>query len=1106
MRTGMSESKEPGKTAQFFRAPLSIAAVYACGSAAWIGLSDFLLALLFPDHGNWLGVSVLKGLGFVLATTALLFFLLKKFRRETERETGRYENALQKEKNSNERFRALFDGLVEPAFWADADRNILRTNPAAERLFPTTEGISENNFPSREDYLAFGEKIRQIHEAGGGHLEWRLQTLDGPRDFRISISPLPDGARFFVLSDVTAQKVAEAMSRSLNRVLESRVAERTAELEAANDKLQSQIDERKRVMAALRKSEETFRALFENAGSAIAFLRNRVIRMANPACSRLLGYSPDEMAGTSTRILHVSAEKHREFAKAVYPKIQRDGQWNGEWPFRRRKGEILWFEWSMTGLETGELLCIGHEVTARKQAETALRESESRFRWLIQALRHLLWATDPSGRTTFLSQSWRDFTGHDPARPAGDEWSRFIHPDDVVPVIRRWKSALSGNRDRLEMEFRMERADGIYRWMNVLAVPVRDGRDQTRQWMAVAWDIHDSREAQERLRRSEERYRRLVNLSPYGIEELDTDGRIHFANPALARIFDLELDEITSKTIFDLVRREPEELRSYFESLCAERPAPTPYFGEYVAPSGRLLHIQVDWDYVVNEADELEGFVAVVSDITRRKRDEDAVRDAKETAERHALRAEAANRSKSLFLANMSHEIRTPMNAILGYCQILLRDAALPPHCREQVDIMYRSGEHLLALLNDILDMSKIEAGRGALRPQPTDLIRMLTDMAGMFGPIAKEKGLDFRLDEEAVTIPRVMADRSKLRQVLINLLGNAFKFTERGSVTLDLGTTPLESGRTEISCAVSDTGRGLDPGELENLFEPFKQGQSYLEEPAGTGLGLAISREFVRLMGGDLMAENNRGGGAIFRFHIQADPVETDLETSESPADVNPAARLWLPPGIPPPRVLVAEDRKTNREILVHMLKGAGAEVHVAANGKEAVAAWERLRPELIFMDLRMPVMDGLEAARRILEMAPAGAAPVIVAVTASAFETDRSAVAEAGCRDMLPKPFRLEDILRVLRDTVGWPLEVPAETPREEEGLQPAADIARLSPEIKSELLSAIARADIHGINGLVDRLEEEHPAFAAAARELMENYDYETLAHWLTKEDGK
>ncbi|MFP4422428.1 MAG: PAS domain S-box protein [Desulfococcaceae bacterium] len=1101
----MAESPQPKNFSKPNHSPLSVTLIYAVGAAAWIFLSDWLLKWLFRANPNWIQLGTAKGLVFVLVTAGFLYFLLKRHVLQAERERARREEAQQKGEIIKERFQILFDSLVEPAFLTDANRNILRSNPAAKRLFQTTEGATEGNFTSREDYLAFGEKIRDIHAAGGGHVEWRFKTLEGPRDFRISISPLPEGGRFFVLSDISDQKVAEAMSRSLNQALETRVAERTAELEAANEALQNQVDERKRVMAALQENEETFRSLFENAGSLIAFLRNRVIQMANPACSRALGYSPEEMAGMNTQTLHISPEKYEEFAREVYPKIQRDGQWNGEWPFRRRNGEILWFEWSMTGKEAGDLLCVGHDVTIRKQAETALRESESRFRWLIQALRHLLWTTDPSGQTTFLSQSWRDFTGHDPARLAGDEWSRFIHPDDVVPTIRRWKSALTGDGERLEMELRMERVDGLYRWMNVLAVPVRDGRNQIRQWMAVAWDIHESREAQERLRRSEARFRRLVNLSPYGIEELDTEGRIHFANPALARIFGLELEEITSKTIFDLARGDPEELRSYFKHLCAERPTPTPYFGEYLAPSGRLLHIQVDWDYVVNDADELEGFVAVISDITRRKRDEDAVREAKESAERLALRAEAATRAKSLFLANMTHEIRTPLNAILGYCQILRREPSLPSHCRDHIEIMYRGGRHLLTILNDILDMSKIEAGRMRLHPKPTDLYRLMEDMAEMFGPIAASKSLEFRLSREKADHRWVMTDRSKLRQVLVNLLGNALKFTAAGSVYLILETRRLDSDRVRLSVSVADTGRGIARERMETLFDAFNQGEEIPAEHSGTGLGLSISREIVRLMGGDITVAPGPGKGSVFRFHVEVEPADLEEPLTLSKGDVDYRARLRLPPGASPPRVLVAEDRKTNRDILVHMLEAVGAEVRTATNGGEAVAAWKRLRPELIFMDLRMPVMDGLEATRRIVETAPPDRLPIIIAVTASAFEEDRSAILAAGCRDLLVKPVQMEDMLRMLRDTAGWELESPAKPPASTETVQTSKDIDQLSPETREALLNAVARADVQGIVGLVDRLEEDLPAFAAAARKLMERFDYETLAHWLTKENS-
>jgi PAS domain S-box-containing protein len=1081
----MSTPSASRNSSEKYASPGFISLVYAGSASLWIVLSDLFLKTSSESAADWFQWSALKGLAFVLATAGLLHFLLRRHFLSLGREAA-------KTQTNAERFHVLFEGLGEPAFLTGPDRSVLLANSAAKEIFPATEGLAEGNFLSLEDYLAFGEKIRQLHKRGGGRLEWRLQTRQGQRDFRIAISPLPNGDRYFLLTDVTDLNVARSLSDSLNRSLEARVAERTAALELANE--------------ALQKSEETFRSLFENAGTIIAFLRSdRTVRLVNPAGLALLGYSREAMEGIETRRLHISAEKYDEFARVVYPGIERDGHWNGEWPFRRRNGEILWLEWSFTRLESGELLCIGHDLTARKEAESALRESEARFRWLIETMRHLVWTTDPEGRNTFLSQSWRRFTGHDPARLSGDEWSRVIHPEDAAAVQSRWKAALAEGSSPVEMEFRIQRDDGDYHWMNVLAAPMRDGQNRARQWMAVAWDIQETWESRERIRRSEERYRRLVNLSPYGIEEVDTEGRIHFANPALARIFGMEVDEITGKTIFDLVRGDPEELRRYFHHLRAERPAPTPYFGEYVMPSGELRFTQVDWDYVVNDADELEGFAALISDVTQRRRDEAAVREAKENAERHALRAESANRSKSLFLANMTHEIRTPMNAILGYCQILQREPALPPHSREQVDIMYRSGEHLLELLNDILDMSKIEAGRAVLNPQPTDLIRLLRDMEEMFRPKAEKKGLAFRLDQTEVTIRRVTTDRSKFRQVLINLLGNAFKFTRRGSVTLRLQSGMDEFGRVAVSAAVSDTGRGISPEELETVFDAFSQGGPHLEEPAGTGLGLAISREFVRLMGGDLVAEKGEDGGAVFRLHIEAEPAAGE-ETGESQKEIDPESRLWLPPGAARPRVLVAEDRKTNRDILVRMLEGVGAEVHTARDGGEAVTAWERLRPELILMDLRMPVMDGLEATRRILEKAPAGGAPVVVAVTASVFDEDRSAVLAAGCRELLPKPFRLGDILAMLRDVAGWKLVSPAKPSDTGEHPGPAVEVPDLDSDTRRVLLGAIARADARKIDEIIGQLEKDAPSFAKHARELMDVYDYDGLTTLLNKEEAQ
>ncbi len=376
--------------------------------------------------------------------------------------------------------------------------------------------------------------------------------------------------------------------------------------------------------------------------------------------------------------------------------------------------------------------------------------------------------------------------------------------------------------------------------------------------------------------------------------------------------------------------------------------------------------------------------------------------------------AEVANKAKSAFLASMSHELRTPLNAILGFAQLLGLDPALTPTQHDQLDIIHRSGEHLLALINDVLNVAKIEAGRTTLNAADFDLHQMLLTLEEMFLLLVKSKRLDL-VFERAADVPRVVkTDERKLRQVLINLLSNAIKFTERGRVVLRAAY--LDGPAPRLSFAVEDTGSGFAGAERELLFEPFGQTESGRRASEGTGLGLPISRGFVELMGGELRARSTLGQGSTFSFEIGVEQA-ADGEFAAPP----PVRRVvGLAEGQPSYRILVAEDKPESRKLLVTLLEQVGFEVREATNGQEAVACWQEWQPHLIWMDLQMPVVNGYEAAQQI-KGATQGQATVIIALTASAFEEERSVVLSAGCDDFMRKPFRAEELLETMAHHLG-------------------------------------------------------------------------------------
>lgn len=335
--------------------------------------------------------------------------------------------------------------------------------------------------------------------------------------------------------------------------------------------------------------------------------------------------------------------------------------------------------------------------------------------------------------------------------------------------------------------------------------------------------------------------------------------------------------------------------------------------------------------------------------------------------EQKAQEANAANRAKSQFLANMSHELRTPLNAILGFAQLITREPTVPQPQREQIQIINRSGEHLLTLINDVLEMSKIEADRVSLSENDFNLHRLLQSLEEMFRLKAKAKGLALKFEDEANVPEYICADEGKLRQVLINLIGNAIKFTKAGHIIVRIQASPLPphppSPHQTLIFAVEDTGSGIAADELEALFEPFVQTEIGRASRQGTGLGLPISQKFVQLMGGQIRVSSTLGQGSTFSFDIHAKPAEA----VEALFQQVPKTVVGLAPGQPTYRILIVEDHWENRQLLMRLLAPLGFELREAENGQQVIALLESWTPHLIWMDIRMPVMDGYETIRRI-------------------------------------------------------------------------------------------------------------------------------------------
>ena len=636
------------------------------------------------------------------------------------------------------------------------------------------------------------------------------------------------------------------------------------------------------------------------------------------------------------------------------------------------------------------------EIFDQKQglahANQALAEGERRYRTLVDDLKEVIFRTDAAGLWTFLNPAWTEITGHDVKGSLGCCFLDFVHPDDRALNAELFKPLVERRKDYCRHEIRYLTKDGGYRWVEVFARLTLDGHGNVLGTAGTINDVTDRHLVIDALKTSEGRMRSIMDGALDAMVTTDDRGRVIEFNPAAERIFGYPRDAATGRFLADLIL--PPRRRAGGDAAVALTGPEAVLNRRIEMTLVRADGTAFPCEFAVTRS-EVDGeilFTAHLRDITLRREYERRLREAKEEAER-------AGSVRTKFLATMSHEIRTPLNAVIGLSGLLL-DMDLDAKQRHHVGILRDSADHLLYLINDILDLAKLDADRIEMEHTVFELEPLLESCVGILQPRADARGLGLRITIDPDVPRTLIGDPGRIRQILFNIAGNGIKFTKAGEVSIHAGCTGERDGRSLIRLVVRDTGIGIPADVIPQLFQDFSQAETGGDTPSGTGLGLSISRRLTAKMGGMIGVESTPGHGTVFTIELPLERAPHRLVEREGVAMIDREIGQHL-------RILLVEDNPTNQLVATAMLEKFGCRVDVAGNGWEGVQAVRDLSYDAVLMDMRMPEMDGPTAARAIRALPGPMRDVPIIALTANAFAHDRDTCLAAGMNDFLAKPF---------------------------------------------------------------------------------------------------
>ena len=821
-------------------------------------------------------------------------------------------------------------------------------------------------------------------------------------------------------------RVAERELAEHNQRLEQRVAERTADAVAAQTRVAQ-------ALVQISESEAKFRTMFEQSPLGIALIEPLTGRLleVNERLLQFVGRTHEDLTAHGwTGVTHPDDLPAEGDQVARLRAGESDG-FQIEKRYLRPDGSVVWGDLTVASVTMAAdaphlHLCLVEDITARKTAEARLQAKERQTRRMLDQIPTAISAStlEPDARVIYVNEQFvRTFGYTLEDIPRVRDWARHAYPDEAFrrTTMEVWDAEVATAiplRGQIEArEFQVICKDGTVRDVVISATVLED------MLLASFLDITSRKRAEAALRESEERFRLAFDNANTGMCLVDLQGRLLEANDKMSAIFGYSRQELEGMAVTDLALPDDQAVSLEFIDHAVHDAGDSATFEKrYRHRLGHVIHTQVASSLVRDAQGHPRYFISQVQDISERMRYEQELQQARDAAE-------AANRAKGEFLAHMSHEIRTPLNVVLGLAQLLNRQP-LKAQQHDMIGRIQSAGQSLLAIINDILDLSKIEAGQLRIEPHPFDLATLLARLDGLMGQAALAKGLAFHVESPPAPLGPLVGDALRLEQVLINLVGNAVKFTEQGHVTLAVGLLQSGAATVRLRFAVRDTGIGIPPAALERLFTPFTQAEEGITRRfGGTGLGLAISKRLLALMDANIGVESQVGQGSTFWFELPLARAAGDETALSAAAPVDPSASLPTRPRLAGVHLLVVDDSAMNRDLVERALALEGASATLAADGQQAIDAlttWPSAF-DAVLMDVRMPVMDGLTATRLIRMELGLTDLPVI-ALTAGVLAAEQEAARAAGIDDILAKPLNLEQMTTLL---LKWVKPMPSATP---------------------------------------------------------------------------